>query len=215
MNQTLMSPMGHMNPNSNPERAGSGSGLPVCERPGLAPLCAQVRSLLSPERFAHVMRVTELAEAIARANGFTEEETETTVLAGLLHDSARELPTEELFRLAPPESQLEFEHPLTVHGRAGRKMAEMWGITDETVLTAIEGHVFGVDLVNRPGVAVYVADVTEPGRGVNDDIRELALKDLEAAYIRAVQVTVEYLDSIGVPVHPKTVRIRGEISPAR
>lgn len=209
-----MSPTNQMNPNSNPEPAGSESGLPVCARPGLAPLCARVRSLLSPDRFAHVMRVTELAEAIARANDFTEQETETTVLAGLLHDSARELPTEELFRLAPPESQLELEHPLTVHGRAGRKMAELWGITDEAVLDAIEGHVFGVDLANRPGIAVYVADVTEPGRGVNDDIRELAMEDLEAAYIRAVQVTVDYLESIGVPVHPQTARIRGEISPA-
>lgn len=198
------------------EQAGQVPGWAAsCSRPGIGSWCRKVREQLSSERFAHVMRVTELAEAIGRANGFTPEELETTVLAAVLHDAARELPPAELFRLAPARLQLELEHPLTVHGRAGRKLAEQWGITDEAVLSAIEGHVFGVSLDNRPGVAVYVADVTEPGRGVNDDIRELAFTDLEAAYRRAVQVSVDYLNSVGKPVHPETMRVHGEVCSAR
>ena len=196
------------------ERAAAPGLAAACSRPGVGVWCRKVRELLSSERFAHVMRVTELAEAIARANDFTASEVETTVLAAVLHDSARELPPGELFRLAPPRLQLEVEHPLTVHGRAGRKMAEQWGVKDEAVLSAIEGHVFGVSLDNRPGVAVYVADVTEPGRGVNHDIRELAFTDLNSAYCRAVHATVDYLNSVGKPVHPETMRVHGEICSA-
>lgn len=187
---------------------------PVCDRPDTAPWCVRVRELLSAERYGHVVRVTELAEAIARSNGFTEREIRTTVLAAVLHDCARELSSEELFRLAPPQLQVEIEHPLTVHGRAGRKMAEQWGITDEGVLSAIEGHVFGVEVSNRPGVALYVADVTEPGRGVNADIRQLAHTDLLAAYRQSVAVTVDYLTSVGKPIHPETRRIGRELCPA-
>lgn len=186
----------------------------TCERPELKKWCARVRETLSSERFAHVMRVTDLAEQIALAHSFSEEETRVTVQAALLHDIARELPAEELFRLAPPQLPLEFEHPLTVHGRAGRKMAEQWGVTDEHVLSAIEGHVFGVSESNRPGVAVYIADVCEPGRGVNDDIRELALTDLGGAYRLAVSRTTSYLQSIGVPIHPGTARVCRELGPA-
>src|SRR5690625_43307 len=90
----------------------------TCERPELKNWCARVRETLSSERLAHVMRVTDLAEQIALAHSFSEEETRVTVLAAILHDIARELPADELFRLAPPQLPLEFEQP---HGsRTGR-----------------------------------------------------------------------------------------------
>ena len=160
------------------------------------------------------MRVTELAHELAVANGFTESEIRATLLAAVLHDSARELPAEQLFRLAPPGSQMEIDYPLTVHGRAARTMAEQWGVTDERVLSAIEGHVFGVREHNRIGVAVYVADVSEPGRKVNGHIRELAFKDLTAAYRLAVNAKVEYLRSVGKPIHPDTLQAYEETHPA-
>ena len=56
-------------------------------------------------------------------------------------------------------------------------------VEDEEVLEAIEGHVYGVSPDHKIGMALYVADVSEPGRGVNRDIRELALAGrLEEAY---------------------------------
>ena len=57
-----------------------------CRRPSIAPYCERVRARLSPERFAHVLRVAELAETIALANGFDAGELRATCLAAVLHD---------------------------------------------------------------------------------------------------------------------------------
>jgi predicted HD superfamily hydrolase involved in NAD metabolism len=168
---------------------------------------ARVESMVTPERFQHIMRVVRLAQSIAIGNGFDEGEIRAVTTAALLHDAARDLEPDELFRLAPPQCQMEADHPLSVHGRAGRVLAEEWGVCDERVLGAISGHVFGVDPEDRIGMAVYVADVSEPGRGVNDDIRELAICDLPSAYRRAVATKVSYLENCGKAVHPETLKV--------
>lgn len=184
------------------------------ERPGVSRYRHRVAKMVTPGRFQHILRVAHLAQAIAVGNGFSESERQATHLAGLLHDAARDLPVYELFALAPPRDELEREHPLSVHGRAGRRLAERWGVTDERVLGAITGHVFGVRLDDRVGMAVYVADVSEPGRGVNDDIRELAICELEMAYRQAVDSKVRYLQAHGKAVHPETLKVYEEIHTA-
>jgi predicted HD superfamily hydrolase involved in NAD metabolism len=178
-----------------------------CSRASIAPYCARVRQMVSPRRFEHILRVATLADTIARANGFTRGETRATALAATLHDAARDFGADDLFRLAPPQCELEREHPIAVHGRAARVLAAEWGVSDERVLEAIEGHVFGVPVDNRVGMAVYVADVSEPGRGVNEDIRQLAMKSLFRAYQRAVDSKVRYLSAQGKAVHPRTLEV--------
>jgi predicted HD superfamily hydrolase involved in NAD metabolism len=166
-------------------------------------LVQKVASLVKPQRFAHIERVATLAAEIARANGL---DAERAYLAGILHDAARDLEPERLKELAPPLIPMEEQHPLALHGRAARVLAESWGITDPEVLEAIEGHVYGVCPDCWIGMAVYIADVSEPGRGVNADIRQLALggKLLEA-YGRAVDSKVNYLQGKGIVVHPRTL----------
>lgn len=182
-----------------------------CSRSSIAPYCARVRTMVTSRRFEHIERVTILAETIALANDFDRGETRATALAAVLHDVARDLSAAELLELAPPENEMERQHPLAVHGRAGRAIAERWGVSDERVLDAISGHVFGVPFDNRVGMAVYVADVSEPGRGVNDEIRELAMSNLFRAYQHAVDSKVRYLRTKGKTIHPQTLKVYEEI----
>lgn len=182
-----------------------------CARASVAPYCERVRAVVTPERWAHIVRVAVLAETIARAAGFTPDELRATQLAAVLHDAARDLDGARLRRLAPPRNDTERRHPITLHGRAGRALAASWGVTDERVLNAIEGHVVGVPPDDRIGMAVYVADVSEPGRGVNAEVRELAMRDLARAYRRAVRTKVDYLRSRGKPVHPTTLEVHDQI----
>lgn len=182
---------------------------------GLGRLVELVRARVTPARFAHIVRVAELAAAIAEANGFTPQERAAVVEAALLHDAARDLSDAELVRLAPPRLALERAHPLALHGRAARELARRWGVTDEVVLGAIEGHVFGVAPHDRVGMALYVADVSEPGRGVNAHIREFAMTDLPSAYRHAVCSKVEYLERCGKEIHPDTLATyRAIVGPA-
>ncbi|MGL4609240.1 MAG: bis(5'-nucleosyl)-tetraphosphatase (symmetrical) YqeK [Trueperaceae bacterium] len=167
--------------------------------------------MVSPKRFEHIARVAALAETIAIANDFSESELRATCLAAVLHDAARDLDAAAMFKLAPPQTDLERDHHLSVHGRASRRLAEQWGVSDERVLEAIEGHVFGVAHNNHVGMAVYIADVSEPGRGVNDDIRELAMTNLFRAYQKAVNSKVSYLRSKGKAVHPVTLEVYQQI----
>ncbi|GIW25512.1 bis(5'-nucleosyl)-tetraphosphatase (symmetrical) YqeK [Meiothermus sp.] len=166
-------------------------------------LAEKVRRQVRPERYEHILRVAELAAEIAKANGL---DVGKTYLAAILHDAARDLSAEQLEALAPPLIELERQHPLALHGRAGRRLAQEWGIDDEEMLEAIEGHVYGVAPDHKIGMALYVADVSEPGRGVNHDIREMALAGrLEEAYQKAVICKVKYLQSKGIEPHPRTL----------
>jgi predicted HD superfamily hydrolase involved in NAD metabolism len=163
---------------------------------------AKVRPLVKPERFEHIVRVAELARDIATANGLNAEK---AYLAGILHDVARDLSGEELLQLAPPESDMDIAHPMIVHGRAARVILVRWGFTDLEVLDAVEEHTTGPRAGRPISVCVYVADVSEPGRGVNDHIRELAFEDLERAYRESLFCKVHYLQSKNKPVHPRTM----------
>lgn len=159
--------------------------------------------MVRPRRFEHVVRVADLAAQIAAANGL---DTARAYAAGILHDIARDLPDTELLRLAPPECEIDGLHPLALHGRAARTLLERWGYEDPVVLEAVEDHTTGPRGGNPVALAVYIADVSEPGRGVNADIRELALQDLNAALERAIISKVTYLQGKGITVHPRTLR---------
>ncbi len=152
------------------------------------------------------MRVAELAREIARAGGFDPQQ---AYWAGVLHDVARDLPDSELLRLAPPECQIDSAHPLALHGRAGRTLLEHWGLgrsqAERVILEAVEDHTTGPRTGNGISACVYIADVSEPGRGVNADIRELALHDLSAALRQAIVSKVTYLQGRGIEVHPRTL----------
>ncbi len=162
----------------------------------------RVRLMVRPRRYEHVLRVAELAAQIALANGLDDMR---AYAAGILHDIARDLPDAELLRLAPPECDIDAGHPLALHGRAARVLLERWGYQDRVVLEAVEDHTTGPRGGNPVADCVYIADVSEPGRGVNADIRELALRDLNAALERAIVSKVTYLQGRGIQVHPRTL----------
>lgn len=165
----------------------------------------RVRLMVKPRRYEHVLRVADLAQQIAEAARLSADEVARAYAAGILHDLARDLPESELLRLAPPECDIDANHPLALHGRAARTLLEHWGYRDELVLAAVEDHTTGPRGGNRVAACVYIADVSEPGRGVNADIRELALWDLDAALRRSVTSKVTYLQGKGIPVHPRTL----------
>ncbi|MDQ3639756.1 MAG: bis(5'-nucleosyl)-tetraphosphatase (symmetrical) YqeK [Actinomycetota bacterium] len=166
------------------------------------------RGRLSDKRYAHTLRVAETAERLAKLHGLDSERAR---LAGLLHDTAREVGKEELLRVAEedglPVGDFERERPILLHGPVAAELArEDLGMEDGEVLDAVRAHTTGDPGMGPLALALFVADKIEPGReqpGV-EDLRELARVSLHRAARAALEDSVSYNERRDRPAHPKS-----------
>ncbi|MBV8750855.1 MAG: bis(5'-nucleosyl)-tetraphosphatase (symmetrical) YqeK [Candidatus Eremiobacteraeota bacterium] len=160
-------------------------------------------------RYAHVLRVARLAEALARAHGVDPHRAR---VAGLLHDLARLYPAERLLRECAergmPIDDFERANPIVLHARLSAELArEGFGVEDEGVLSAIRKHTVADAVMGPLDAVVYLADGLEPGRDFADraDLAALALRDLDAAMRAVLASSIAYLRSRGLAVAPQTL----------
>ncbi len=166
------------------------------------------RGRLSNKRYAHTLRVAETAEHLAKLHGLDPERAR---LAGLLHDTAREIGKEELLRVAEedglPVGNFERERPILLHGPVAAELArEDLGVEDGEVLDAVRAHTTGEPGMGPLALALFVADKIEPGReqsGV-EDLRDLAHMSLHRAARAALEDSISYNERRDRPAHPKS-----------
>lgn len=151
-------------------------------------LIAQLQSDLSAGRFCHSIGTAECAEKLA-ARFFCD--TRKAYLAGLLHDCATKLSTDEMLSLAL-ETGLrtadEYCDDPTgdYHAKLGAVIARRdYGIEDPAVLQAIAYHQTGGVPMTRLDMIVGLADGIEPSRKAPKvtELREIAMFSLEKAYL--------------------------------
>jgi predicted HD superfamily hydrolase involved in NAD metabolism len=167
------------------------------------------RERLSGKRYEHTLRVAETAERLARLHGLDPERAR---LAGLLHDSAREVGREELLRVAQegslPVSDLERERPMLLHGPVAAELSRKdLGVQDMEVREAVRVHTTGEPEMGTLALALYVADKIEPDRdqpGV-EDLRALALESLRRAARAALEDSIAHNEQRDRPIHPKSL----------
>lgn len=171
-------------------------------------LVQQVKNALSPERFAHVLRVEQTALALASQYG---ADLEKTSIAALVHDYAKE------------RSQAEFEQEIIAkqldrdllnwnnfiwHGVVGAEMIkDELKITDEEILDAVRRHTVGASYMTLLDQVIYVADYIEPGRdfpGVKA-ARAIAKEDLQAAVAFETKHTLSYLIEAEKTIYPAAI----------
>jgi predicted HD superfamily hydrolase involved in NAD metabolism len=166
------------------------------------------RERLSDKRYAHTLRVAETAEHLAKLHGLDPERAR---LAGLLHDTAREVGKEELLRVAEedglPVGGFERERPILLHGPVAAELAmEDLGVEDGEILDAVRAHTTGEPGMGPLALALFVADKIEPGReqpGV-EDLRELASVSLHRAARAALEDSISYNERRDRPAHLKS-----------
>jgi predicted HD superfamily hydrolase involved in NAD metabolism len=166
------------------------------------------RERLSDKRYAHTLRVAETTEQLAKLHGLDPKRAR---LAGLLHDTAREVGKEELLRIAEedgmPVGDFERERPILLHGPVAAKLArEDLGVENGEILDAVQAHTTGEPGMGPLALALFVADKIEPGReqpGV-EDLRELAHVSLHRAARAALEDSVSYNERRDRPAHPKS-----------
>ena len=166
------------------------------------------RGRLSDKRYAHTLRVAETTEHLAKLHGLDSERAR---LAGLLHDTAREVGMEKLLRVAKedglPVGDFERERPILLHGPVAAELArEDLGVEDGEILDAVRAHTTGEPGMGPLALALFVADKIEPGReqpGV-EDLRALASVSLHQAARAALEDSISYNERRDGPAHPKS-----------
>lgn len=177
-------------------------------------LIALLRRRLSKARFDHSIRVARTAVRLARIHG---ADSRKAWLAGILHDYARELSLGEVLSLARRHgilSQSQDSSIALLHAPLGAILVrDEVGIRDEEVLRAIACHTTGCRGMSVLDKVVYLADVIEPGRSFPalEKLRSLALVDLDGALRLAVDLTVSYVLSRGLPLDTRTMEFKSEL----
>lgn len=166
-------------------------------------------SALKPKRFAHSLSVALASVRLAALFG---ENTLKAEQAGLLHDCAKNLPLNEMQRVAKENHLTDDPGVLSsealLHSLAGACLAEqVYGMKDPEVLEAIRFHNTGYPGMSRLAMCVCLADFMEPLRdsfpGL-EDVRALSEVSLEKALLLSLESTVNHVLSKGFYLYPRT-----------
>ena len=103
---------------------------------------------LPAKRFHHTLAVSETAVKLARRYGVDEKK---AAIAGLLHDSGRQIPTKEFIakaaELGIPLDEVEKNQPILIHAKLGVYYAQQeFGVTDPDILSSIRYHTTGAPI---------------------------------------------------------------------
>lgn len=158
----------------------------------------KLKKALTEKRYRHTIGVQYTSVALAMCY---EEDLQKAALAGLLHDCAKCLKTEEMLkechRYDVVCSKTEKEQTQLIHAKLGAVYAkEKYGIQDPQILSAIRWHTTGKEDMSLLEKIVFTADYIEPHRKmlpVLPKIRRLAFTDLDEAVYSILDATLDYL----------------------
>ena len=166
-----------------------------------------LRSRLSPKRFTHTMGVIAEAERLA---AHYAQDIEKARIAALLHDCAKEYSADKkraLCRLwgVQLDDALQASIDIT-HSLLGAESARRdFNIHDPDILQAIRYHTTGHGNMTMLDKIIMLADYIEPYRtswGPINEMRRLALTDINQALILGTKCTIKEEQELGRPIHP-------------
>ena len=165
---------------------------------------------LTPPRLQHAIGVMQRMGELAELYGLNHDR---AMVAGLLHDTAKDLPAEALLGLAK-KAGVVFEHdceqlPIYLHGPVGAYMVRTaLGITDPVILDAIATHTnYGevVESQRRFSWCLRFADILSPVKawhGMHKLKSLVYAGEFQPAQLLLSSWLIEYFEKNGIPVHP-------------
>lgn len=177
---------------------------------------------LTAERFEHSIGAKDKAAELADKFNLPREERERAILAGLLHDSAKQMPATELItyceRYNLPIDEIDRKTPQTLHPFVGAEIVrETFDLQEPDILNAIRYHTTGRAGMSRVEKIVYIADKIE-GNTRNPlyvqkvtsslDYRNPWSLDLTMLYI--LDSTIQFLMEKHQVIHPRTIEARND-----
>ena len=175
-----------------------------------------LKEILSERRYIHSLGVMEMAGKLAKIHN---EDIETTKIAGLLHDIAKEMPKEEMLKYVKENNietnKIERINTAILHGKIGADMArKRYGVSKQ-IQDAIKYHTTTSPEMDTLAKIVYVADKTEMNRKSEDyDIeyeRKLAKEDLDAVIIYIIDANIKSLIDKNKLIEEESVKTRNSL----
>ena len=175
-----------------------------------------LKDILSEKRYTHSVGVMEMAAKLAE---IYRADIETAKLAGILHDIAKEMSSEEKLKYVKENNiiinEVERINTPILHGKIGADIAKKKYGINEQVQRAIEYHTTtnpNMDLISK---IVYVSDKIELNRKSEDyDIkyeRELALKDIDKTIIYIIDSNIKSLLNKGKLIEAEMIETRNKL----
>lgn len=160
--------------------------------------------MLKEKRLLHTLNVGLLSAKLAHTHG---ADADKALIAGELHDCAKEIDISEQLRMAKIVACDTFTDKKLLHSPAGAYLAfDYFRIQDKEILNAIEYHTTGRGDMTMLDKIVYLSDKIEPARTYTDltEIRETTLKDLDAATRMCLNSVILKFKKQGRDLHPLT-----------
>jgi len=172
---------------------------------------------LKKNRYQHSLGVEETCVELARRFG---ADVEKAARAGLIHDCAKGMEDEAQKEAVLAEGlkldELWMSMPVLLHGPAGVHIARtVLGEDDPEVLDAICHHTIPAPNPGKLAKIVFLADMMEPNRDFEcvKELRRLAGKDLDEAFLEALAQTVTHNVNARRKVHPRTLEVYNRMIP--
>ncbi|AFK06114.1 MULTISPECIES: bis(5'-nucleosyl)-tetraphosphatase (symmetrical) YqeK [Mesotoga] len=169
---------------------------------------AKAKSMCSPERFEHILRVERLAKRLSSIHGI---DSSGVGLAAVSHDMFRDQAEDELMRLAISfgidMTEMERVAPVLLHGKvAALYLKEEYGV-DGDVFQAVYWHVSGIPGMSTTGKILMISDIAEEGRDFSEalHIRETAEVDLEKTFVDVIRLKITWAVESDSLLLPETV----------
>ena len=165
----------------------------------------KVQLELDESRYEHTQGVMYTAAALAMCYG---EDVKKAMIAGLLHDCAKCIPTEEKIHMCEDNhleiSAVERKNPSLLHAKLGAFLAEeTYKIEDPDILQAIASHTTGRPNMSLLEKIIYIADYLDPGRAelpIMADVRSLVFQDIDECLYRILKDSLVYLETKHLPI---------------
>lgn len=177
-------------------------------KPELSWLRAKSYALHKAKRIPHVIGCEEEAAKLAERWGY---DVDSAREAGILHDITKKQELREQLLLCEKygilNDNLECKSEKLLHSKTGAALSrDLFGVADD-VYSAIRWHTTGKANMSLLEKIVYLADYVEPNRSFDgvEKLRKLCYEDIDAAMELGLKMSIEELEELGSPIHPKTV----------
>lgn len=167
-----------------------------------------VKEHVKPSRFTHIQGVVEASKMLSELYDGNEEDVS---LAALCHDMLKDQKTSDLLHVIrqfgedPVEKGLA---PQILHAQAGALFLQHeCGVRNMDILNAVRYHTTGRPQMSKTEKIVFIADYIEKNRnfpGV-DELRKIALLELDEAVYTALSQTLTHLKSLQMPIASDSV----------